>query len=58
MDELATPELIKATQHADLKISVWTVNDIQRAKQLRDLGVEGLITDFPKRMQHALNQEK
>lgn len=58
MDQLATPELIYATQQAQLQISVWTVNDVERAKQLRDLGVEGLITDFPKRMQKALNQAK
>ena len=50
MNELANAEMIKATQQADLNISVWTVNDIERAKQLRDLGVQGLITDFPKRM--------
>lgn len=58
MDALATPQLIQDTQQADLRLSVWTVNDIERAKELRDLGVEGLITDFPKRMQHALNQDK
>ncbi len=50
MNELASPELIKATQEAKLNISVWTVNEIERAKQLRDLGVQGLITDYPKRM--------
>lgn len=50
MNELATNELIQATHAAQLNISVWTVNDIDRAKQLRDLGVQGLITDYPKRM--------
>ena len=50
MNELATSELIQATQNAKLNISVWTVNDIERAKQLRDLGVQGLITDYPKTM--------
>lgn len=50
MNQLATEEIIQATQNADLNISVWTVNDIDRAKQLRDLGIQGLITDFPKRM--------
>ena len=50
MNELATNELIQATQHAKLNISVWTVNDLERAKQLRDLGVQGLITDYPKMM--------
>jgi len=50
MNELANRELIQATQAAKLDISVWTVNEIGRAKELRDLGVQGLITDFPKRM--------
>ncbi|NHB58695.1 glycerophosphodiester phosphodiesterase [Acinetobacter sp. 194] len=48
MNQLATHEMIQATQQANLAISVWTVNEIERAKQLRDLGVQGLITDFPK----------
>ncbi len=42
--------LLKATQQANLAISVWTVNDIERAKHLRDCGIDGLITDFPKMM--------
>lgn len=50
MNELATDALIQATQKAKLNISVWTVNDIERAKKLRDLGVQGLITDYPKHM--------
>ena len=50
MNELATHELIQATQQAALNISVWTVNNVDRAKQLRDLGVQGLITDYPKLM--------
>ena len=50
MNQLATPELIRATQQEKLKISVWTVNSIERAQQLRDLGIDGLITGFPKLM--------
>jgi len=46
--------MIKATQTAQLNISVWTVNDIERAKELRDLGVQGLITDYPKLMLQQL----
>lgn len=53
MNQLATKEMIRATQQANLNISVWTVNDIERAKELKDLGINGLITDFPKlMMQH------
>lgn len=54
MNPLATDEIIKATQNMQLEISVWTVNDIERAKQLKDLGVNGLITDIPKSMMQAL----
>ncbi|WP_174493278.1 glycerophosphodiester phosphodiesterase [Acinetobacter sp. Marseille-Q1623] len=58
MDQLAHDDIIKKTQAAQLNISVWTVNDIERAKHLRELGVQGLITDFPKMMQIALQQKQ
>ena len=50
MNELATDEIIEATQQAQLRTSVWTVNDLKRAQTLHDLGVDGLITDFPLKM--------
>lgn len=55
MNQLATDEMIQATQKAGLSMSVWTVNDIQRAKQLQRLGIDGLITDFPKMMLENLH---
>ena len=54
MNQLATNEMITATQEANLAISVWTVNDVQRAQELRHLGINGLITDYPKEMLKAL----
>lgn len=50
MDQLATPELIQLSHQAQLNISVWTVNNVERAQQLRDEGIQGLITDYPKLM--------
>ena len=58
MNQLATDEIIKTTQKAGLAVSVWTVNDMERAKYLRNLKIDGLITDFPKMMQIALEQIK
>lgn len=55
MNSLATDEIIHATQQAHLQISVWTVNDIERAQHLQSLGIEGLITDFPKMMLQHLS---
>lgn len=53
-DALASDEIIQATQNAHLGISIWTVNDVSRAQHLRDQGIDGLITDFPKMMLRAL----
>ncbi|KAA0661445.1 glycerophosphodiester phosphodiesterase, partial [Escherichia coli] len=54
MDELASKDIIRTTQAAALSISVWTVNDVTRAKELRDWGIQGLITDYPKLMMQQL----
>lgn len=53
-DILATQELIDLSHQAGFKTSVWTVNDVARAKTLRDFGIDGLITDFPKLMLEKL----
>lgn len=54
MNQLASDEMIQATQQAHLDISVWTVNEVERAKHLQSLGIDGLITDFPKMMLEQL----
>lgn len=53
-DQLATDEMIQLSHQAGLNISVWTVNDVERAKKLRDLEIQGLITDIPTTMLQAL----
>ncbi|MCU4415281.1 glycerophosphodiester phosphodiesterase [Acinetobacter sp. WU_MDCI_Axc73] len=54
MDQLATSDMLQLSHQAKLNISVWTVNHVERAKQLRDEGVQGLITDYPKLMLEQL----
>lgn len=54
-DTLATPDMIELSKLAGLAVSVWTVNDVERAKMLQDQGIDGLITDFPKTMQQQLH---
>ncbi|MFT4021209.1 MAG: glycerophosphodiester phosphodiesterase [Acinetobacter sp.] len=54
MNQLATKQRIQDTLAENLAVSVWTVNDVDRAKQLQDFGVQGLITDLPKLMQQQL----
>ncbi|WP_410211883.1 glycerophosphodiester phosphodiesterase [Aquirhabdus sp.] len=51
-DKLATASAIAAIKQANLQLSIWTVNSIERAKELQSWGVDGLITDHPTRMLH------
>ena len=55
MNQLATDAMIQATKDAGLKVSVWTVNDVERAKHLQACGIDGLITDFPTMMLQQLD---
>jgi glycerophosphoryl diester phosphodiesterase len=41
-------ELIEQAHKSDLKVVTWTVNDPARAKALVDIGIDGIITDYPR----------
>jgi glycerophosphoryl diester phosphodiesterase len=40
-------KMISEIHAANVKCLIWTVNDLKRAKQLIDWGVDGIITDYP-----------
>lgn len=42
-----TSKLLDAAHRAGLKVYTWTVNDTAEMLRLRDLGVDGIFTDFP-----------
>ena len=44
---LVTPALMRRARRRNLKVSTWTVNDLTRAERMLELGVDGIITDFP-----------
>ncbi|WP_370203301.1 glycerophosphodiester phosphodiesterase [Alloalcanivorax venustensis] len=44
---LVTPALMRRARRRNLKVSTWTVNDLTRAERMVELGVYGIITDFP-----------
>jgi glycerophosphoryl diester phosphodiesterase len=37
-----------------MRVHVWTVNDIESMQQLIDLGVDGIMTDYPERLEKIL----
>jgi glycerophosphoryl diester phosphodiesterase len=49
-DKLATESCISAIKNQGLAMSIWTVNTLDRAKELEKWDVDGLITDYPTRM--------
>ncbi len=52
--EACTPERVAAWNEAGLRVAAWTVDDPQRARVLRDLGVSYLITNRPGLVRAAL----
>jgi len=44
-----TPENIKEAQALGLKVLPWTVNNPAEMARLIDMGIDGLITDYPDR---------
>ncbi len=44
---LVIPGLIKECHDLNMKIIPWTVNDKKKINELKQLGVDGIITDYP-----------
>ncbi|RAI99825.1 glycerophosphoryl diester phosphodiesterase [Chitinophaga skermanii] len=44
---LVTPALVKACHDKNIKLVPWTVNDKEDIKKLKEMGVDGIITDYP-----------
>lgn len=44
---LVTKELVDKCHQQNIKIIVWTVNEKEKMEELRALGVDGIITDYP-----------
>lgn len=49
-----SPELIKEAQAKGLYVNLWTVDEPADIKRLIELGVDGIITNYPDRVQEQL----
>jgi glycerophosphoryl diester phosphodiesterase len=47
---LITKELVEHAHAHGVQVHAWTINDLEEMKTLLDLGVDGIITDYPGRM--------
>ena len=54
--DYVTPYFIPVAHAAKLKVIPWTVNNIDRMKRLIQMGVDGLISDYPNRLNQAVQE--
>ncbi|MBX9779178.1 MAG: glycerophosphodiester phosphodiesterase [Chitinophagaceae bacterium] len=54
---LVTTELLALCKARKIKVIPWTVNDLPTMQRLKDMGVDGLISDFPNLYKGIGNRE-
>lgn len=50
------PEVVRHAHEAGLAVLTFTVNDIHRGRELAAMGVDGLISDVPQRIERSLRR--
>jgi glycerophosphoryl diester phosphodiesterase len=51
-----TPRFVDAAHKRGLQVHAWTINDEADMRRLADLGVDGIITDYPDRLLQVLGR--
>ncbi|MGH7558647.1 MAG: glycerophosphodiester phosphodiesterase [Gemmatimonadota bacterium] len=54
--QIVNASFVEAAHRFDREVFVWTVNEEREMKRLLDLGVDGLISDFPGRLAQILQR--
>lgn len=54
--QVLTPGFIRTARGRRLEVHAWTINDEDTMRRLIDLGVDGIITDYPDRLLKIANQ--
>jgi glycerophosphoryl diester phosphodiesterase len=52
--KLVTPESVKAAHKAGIEVHVWTVDDPVEMRALLAIGVDGILTNYPRRLIEAV----
>lgn len=52
-----TPEAVKQLHEKKIQVIPWTVNEVAEMKAVKNMGVDGIITDYPNRIKLAEQKE-
>jgi len=55
---LVTEETVTAAHELGIEMFVWTVNDVEEMARLLDLGVDGIMTDYPSRLRELIARNR
>ncbi|NNE99018.1 MAG: glycerophosphodiester phosphodiesterase [Pyrinomonadaceae bacterium] len=56
--DVVTKNYINAADEMNIKVHVWTVNDVKDMKRLIELGVDGIMTDYPDKLLGIVSSNK
>ena len=56
--ELATPQSVAAAHRQGIELHVWTINEEPEMRTLLEMGVDGILTDFPARLLAAAGSQR
>ncbi|MBT8369153.1 MAG: glycerophosphodiester phosphodiesterase, partial [Deltaproteobacteria bacterium] len=56
--QVVTKRFVEAAHARNLKVHVWTVNGVDSMKTLLQLGVDGIMTDYPQRLLEIMTNRK
>lgn len=54
--EIVTPDFVRAAHSLGMEVHVWTINDEAEIDRLLDLGVDGIMSDFPARARRVFER--
>lgn len=56
--QLVTPESVEFAHRVGVEVHVWTVNEQAEMTRLLDMGVDGLISDYPRRLLEVIRRRR